>query len=105
MREGLGTLGNILEGKLFRFAYTLMFGKQQPKCFCLETDDINPSLKPLGTIKARLAKPKRFHLKSQPVEDAKPKRVTHKVRRCCIYFFPCSQQVQQQIWADEHQQT
>lgn len=101
----MGTFGNILEGKLFRFGYTVILGKQQPKFIHLEIDNINPSLKPLGTIKAELAKPKVFHLKSQPVEDAKPKRVTHMVRRCCIYFFPCSQQVQQQIWADEHQQT
>jgi len=71
----------------------------------LEIHDIIPTLKPLGTTQARLATPKVFHLKAQPVEDAKAKKVTHMVRRCCIYFFPCSQQVQQQIWADEHQQT
>lgn len=62
-------------------------------------------LKPLGTIKARLAKPNCFHLKTQPVEDANPERITHMVRHCCICFSPYSQEVQQQIWADEHQQT
>lgn len=59
LRESLGTLGNVLKRKLFRFAYIVILGKQQPKFIYLESN-INPSLKPLGTIKARLAKPKVF---------------------------------------------
>lgn len=79
-------------------------GKGQPKFVYLNAGQINSSSKPLG-LKPKSAKPKGFQLKPQLIEDIKPERVAHMVRHCCIYFSPCSQRFQQQIWADEHQQT
>lgn len=103
-------LKNIFEGNLFSCprpvtSYRMIIqGKEQPEFIYLDTGKTNSSTKPLG-LKPKLAKPKGFQLKSQLVEDIKPKRVAHMVRHCCIYFSLCSQGFQQQIWADEHQQT
>lgn len=94
-------------GLFVQWFHTGMFlqGKQQPNFIFFQIGNTNSLLKPPGTTKTKLAKPKVFHLKTQLVEVTKSERVTHMVRHYCIYFSPCSLGFQQQIWADEHQQT